>query len=939
LIGALAALGSYASAVATIPGTGLWRYLAAAAGAVAAASAVIAALPRDTHTLPGQAPVVPAPRPRVAVRYTPGDATWAKWLTDLLERTNRNPVVEQWDQSAAGSQEVALTVVIVSAAAALWPGTSVTGRRCLYLRVEECPAPEDAADSTVLDLAPLAAEIAAEHVLNGIDSEVSPSEEPIAHTEAVPYPGLDSAVSNVPPRSALFIDRADVLAHVVTVFLGPQQVGTLRSCAVVGVGGVGKTQLALEYAHRFASHYDVIWWIRAESPVSLLDDLTHLARRLGVPRDDDSGVVLGALWETLRVRRRWLLVFDNAHDSAAVASHLPPLTNGDVLVTSYVRSWHGGTVTEVIPLEVFQEEHAVEFLRRRSHDRVTASATAAHVARALGRLPLVLEHAAAYAEETGSTLAQFERVLHQQPVSPPVLSQETWYQPVMTATWRMSLQQACEEEPRSRELALLFAFFASDRIPRALFPDHVHVLSSPLRDHLATELGVNALLRPLLSFSLVRADDDGTLGVSRQIQDFLRSTLQADEHRWYADAASLLLESAFPADPVGSLNWPACAALLPHVLSAVQHGGRNSTTEPLALGRLLYRAGTYLHHRGDYPRARDLLEQALAIWETAPDDHRPELARTLASLGRVQYHLAVLDEARRTTERAVRLSRELYGEDVPRIVPQLLHLSRIQREQWQLGAAEETAAKALELCITAHGENHAARADCLMVLGDVHWRSDALDAAQDCYLTALTLRERLHDSRPGELATGHKHLAIIALERDVPEEAAGHLVQARTLLTSVYEEDHPDVADVDNHLGDALRRLGRTDEARVALEHALKVRSRLGDHPDGVGTLIGLGRLDRDTDELTRSAEHLEEARRMASAAMGPNHPYVANAEHELAETLFTQGHADQAIALQTAAVRRYEEAYGHDHTQSRRARSRLEEIRRSTSGGNTPES
>jgi hypothetical protein len=119
----------------------------------------------------------------------------------------------------------------------------------------------------------------------------------------------------------------------------------------------------------------------------------------------------------------------------------------------------------------------------------------------------------------------------------------------------------------------------------------------------------------------------------------------------------------------------------------------------------------------------------------------------------------------------------------------------------------------------------------------------------------------------------------------------------------------------------------------------MKVHSRLGDDPDGMGTLIGLGRLNRDTDQLARSAEQLEEARRMASATMGPTHPYVANTERELADTLFAQGHTDQAIAVQTEAVRRYEEAYGHDHIQSRRARSRLEEIRGNASGDSSPES
>ncbi|MET9832431.1 tetratricopeptide repeat protein [Streptomyces sp. NPDC006385] len=96
------------------------------------------------------------------------------------------------------------------------------------------------------------------------------------------------------------------------------------------------------------------------------------------------------------------------------------------------------------------------------------------------------------------------------------------------------------------------------------------------------------------------------------------------------------------------------------------------------------------------------------------------------------------------------------------------------------------------------------------------------------------------------------------------------------MLLPAYDEDHPDIGDVDDHLGEALRRLGRTEEARTALLHALRIRGRHGDHPDAVGTLIRLGRLHRDTGGLEQSYERLRHARRMAAAVMGPDHPYVA---------------------------------------------------------------
>ncbi|MGN9762805.1 tetratricopeptide repeat protein [Streptomyces sp. SD31] len=178
--------------------------------------------------------------------------------------------------------------------------------------------------------------------------------------------------------------------------------------------------------------------------------------------------------------------------------------------------------------------------------------------------------------------------------------------------------------------------------------------------------------------------------------------------------------------------------------------------------------------------------------------------------------------------------------------------------------------------------------------------------------------------RPADLATAHKHLAIIALEQDDPASAREHLERARALLLPAYDEDHPDIGDVDNHLGEALRRLGLTEEARTALLHALRIRGRHGDHPDAVGTLIRLGRLHRDTGELEQSYERLTQARRMAAAVMGPDHPYVADAERDLAETLIVDGRTAEAIDTLTEALRRYEGAYGAGHSLSAGVRARL---------------
>jgi tetratricopeptide (TPR) repeat protein len=929
LIGLPAALGSYATALATLPGEEWWRYPAAAASAVAAAGAIVFTLPRDDAR---QAPRPPAtnaaPRPRVVVRAAAGDTTWAAWLTDVLERSGRQAVWEQWDERPPGPRQAALIIVIVSAATAAWPTLLAPSGPHLYVQVEECAVPDGSAEESLLSLVGLPREAVAGRLLDRLDA-LAPADGPADRPELPPCPGLDSAVTNLPPRNVLFTSRADVMDHIGALFLGPHPLTAPRSCAVVGVGGIGKTQVAVEYGHRYASHYDVIWWIRAESRVQVIDALTLLARRLGVPVDEDPGVTLGALWRALGARSRWLLVFDNAVDAADLDACWPPLTNGDVLLTSYVRTWHGGRITDVLALDVFDEADAVAFLRRRSNDHRTPAATVRTVARALGRLPLVLEQAAAYTQESGTTLAEFERVLHRQPSAAPLLSQESWYRPEMTATWGMSLERACEQHPAARSLALLLAFLAADRIPRALLSEqHAGALPPPLGERLSGGLAVNALLRPLLSFSLVRADDHGDLGVSRQVQDYLRSTLDPAGHRRYADAAVLLVESAFPADPTDPESRPECARLLPHVLSAVRHGsGPSGTGEPAALGRLLHRAGNYLHVRGDYGHAVELLRQSLEAHEAVRNGDRARLADVMTALGRTQYALAALGDAHHSAERAVRLLTDVYGPGHPRVVRPLLLLSRIQREQGRFGQALETAHRALEVTVLAHGEEHPDTADCLMVLGDAQRRRGDLDAARDCYRRALTVREGTEGTRPIDLATAHKHLALIALDQDEPSRAHDRLVQARALLTAAHDETHPAVADVDNHLGETLRRLDRLGEAHTALRHALAVRGPLGDHPDVVGTLIRLGRLHRDAGALEESCESLVEARRMAAAAMGVEHPYVADAECDLAETLVAQGDRERGVEMLGAAVACYERAYGPGHPLTAAARERLDAL------------
>ena len=179
-----------------------------------------------------------------------------------------------------------------------------------------------------------------------------------------PFPGRHPAVFNVPPRNPNFTGRRSLLQNLRRNLSEVGDDDAVRAAAVYGLGGVGKTQLAIEYAHRFASDYDLIWWIPAEKPKAISGHLATLARRLelpDLPRLEDQ---LAEVFDELGQRDRWLLVYDNATDPAALDGLRPPAGGGHLLLTSRNPAWRGMAIPYGV--DTLDRGDAVFFLRQRT---------------------------------------------------------------------------------------------------------------------------------------------------------------------------------------------------------------------------------------------------------------------------------------------------------------------------------------------------------------------------------------------------------------------------------------------------------------------------------------------------------------------------------------------------------------------------------------------
>jgi transcriptional regulator with XRE-family HTH domain len=274
---------------------------------------------------------------------------------------------------------------------------------------------------------------------------------------AAPVP----AIGNLPPRNPNFTGRVDLLS------LLERALNTDQATAIVaahGLGGVGKSQLALEYAHRHQADYDLIWWVPAETSLLLATTLAALAPRLGLAHDGKQEEQVAAVLADLARRDRWLIVYDNAEQPADLARLRPTGLAGHVLVTSRNPAWRG--IATPIAVDVLTNQEAVAFLLRRTG--TSDQAAASELAELVGGLPLALEQAAAYAEQVGLSLTDYLDRYRQHHTHLLARGAPIDYPATVVTTWRLNIGEVTVASPAAAQLLRLSAFLAPDAIPLEL---------------------------------------------------------------------------------------------------------------------------------------------------------------------------------------------------------------------------------------------------------------------------------------------------------------------------------------------------------------------------------------------------------------------------------------------------------------------------------------
>jgi tetratricopeptide (TPR) repeat protein len=693
-----------------------------------------------------------------------------------------------------------------------------------------------------------------------------PGTQPVWH---VPY-----------PRNPFFTGRDEVLNHLHRALRSAEVAALTQPRAISGLGGIGKTATAVEYAYRYRDAYQDVLWARAETGETLLSDFVAFAAQLDLPEKDeqDSNLVAAAVKQWLSGQAGWLLVLDNVEEVALLADFLPAHGQGSVLLTTRSPVTAAGAFRIDLD-EMYPEEGALFLLRRAglveadvaygAIDPPSLRMEAREVAELLDGLPLALDQAGAYIEETGCTLFGYLDLYRTRRAE--LLSRRgdlypTGHPEPVATTWSLSFERIERQNPAAAALLRFCAFAAPDAIPEEVIREGAVELGPTGSRVAAEQMELDEALRELRKFSLVRRDlATRVLSIHRLVQAVLRDTMDEQEQQRWIERVVRAVNRAFP-DGEDVSRWPqcerclaqvhACAALLEERVLVMPEGAR-----------LLNQAGLYHLEHAQYSLAELFLQRALAMRMLLVEGRaigvgEADLAESLNDLGAAYASQGRYAEAEPLLQRALDLHERALGPLHPMVATATNNVAMLCYYQKKYEQAEPLFLRALAIWEQVKVPEHPDLARTTSNLALLYSVQGRFAQAEPLYQRALAIWERIVGPEHPDVARTLNNLARLYRDQGRYAEAEPLFLRARGIRERTLGPDHPHVAQTLGDLGKLYAEMGREAEAEALFLLALDIREQLlgPSHPSMVEVLENYA-------ALLRKAGRAEEAEKLAGRA------------------------------------------------------------------------
>jgi tetratricopeptide (TPR) repeat protein len=758
---------------------------------------------------------------------------------------------------------------------------------------------------------------------------------------------------NVPPRNPNFTGRNDLLAELHERLRAEQETAVLPH-ALHGMGGVGKSQLTVEYLYRHLNDYDVVWWIPAERTTQIGSALVDLAQRLDLRAGNEASTAVPAVLEALRRGEpyaNWLLVFDNAESPESVRPYFPSGGTGNLLITSRNPQW--ANTARPLEVNVFLREESKALLRLRGPE--ISDEDADRLAEELGDLPLAVEQAAAWRAETGMPAEEYLRLLEEKRVDLLELSAPLDYQIPVIAAWNVSLDQLETKNPAALQLLQVCSFCAPEPIARGLFTGvRGRSLSPELDAAVADPIRLGRVIREIGRYSLAKIDHrTNSIQMHRLVQAALVSRMTDEDQDRMRRAAHLLLAANDPDDPHNAHHWGRYAELFPHVIASGAVESDDAWTRGLIVNEV-----RYLYRWGDYDAGRELAQRAYDTWRERLGKDNAQTLEVARWLGFVLFSMGRYAEAAELNARVLETYQAAFGADHEDTLDALGNVAIDRRVQGDFATALELAKTVHQGSVRALGlddpdtlraahnvgvslrltGDFASARDLdqqtwdrkIQIYGQDHpvslvtWLGLILDIRElGDYLTALTYqrdiyaqcRRLLGDNNPFTLSA-FRHMAVSLRKAGEHLEALERSEKARSDLIRRYREDNPESMAATLELTVNLRQARKLTEARdLGIMTYERYCTTLGvTHPHTLSARVNLAITHRLLGDATTGRKIDSDCLDRLRLSVGDDHPVTMVCATNLASDLFALGAIDEAYRLDAQTLGRSRQVLGDAH-------------------------
>lgn len=761
-------------------------------------------------------------------------------------------------------------------------------------------------------------------------------------SQAKPLP----IIWNVPyQRNPLFTGRDDTLVRLRTMFTS--KIGVTQPLAISGLGGIGKTQIVIEYAYRYRDSYDAVFWARADTYDTLASDFLSIGRLLNLPeqREQEQEPVIKAVlawFDNTYNQKKWLLILDNADEMEMVRNFIPSAGSGHVLLTTRVQAV--GVLLQRIELEGMSLDECTRFLLQRaklsksnsSLEKVseTMLRQARAIAEEMACLPLALDQAGAYIEETQCSMDDYllrYKAQHSKLLSRRGNDSVGHPYPVST-TWSLSFEKIEQSRPAAAKLLRLCAFLYPDAIAEAMFVKGAPELDSVLQAGIEDPLELDENIGELLRFSLVQRFTEAetkVLIIHRLVQVVLRNGLSQEEQREWSISVIRMINRAFPEVIVSSLAE--CQQILPHAQLCAELIKQWNLLLPES-AQVLQKTGRYLQERGQYSEAESFLRQALEIRERVQGEMHHDTAQNLNDLGALLRNDGKYEQAELLLLQAISIRQQVPGLNPADLAQSLNDLAALYWYQGKYAQSETLHGEALVLRRRVLEPGHSKIADSLGNIGLLHYEQGRYERALPFQLEALAIREKaLGPDHPSTaislnnlgclcwrqqkyeqadavhkralaiwehgLGPGHPNVATSLCNRGLLYISQKKYIEAEELLQRSLvirqqrlKADHSHIAYSLNGLARIAYERGIYQQAETLYQQALKIREKNPSHPDLGETLSDMAQLYSAQGKYKQAERFFERALDSKRKGLGLTHPITLQAEKDYVDLLRISG-------------------------------------------------